>query len=65
MCQTLISGMMQEPDASVLERGSELDEQIMRLQCLVSYLLGKNEELRQRLATGLREGEQGFTGQRS
>jgi hypothetical protein len=65
VCQTLISGMMQEPDASVLEHGSELDEQIMRLQCLVSYLLEKNEELRQRLATGLRKGEQWFTGQRS
>jgi len=39
-----------EPDASALERGSELDEQIVRLQCLVSHLLEKNEEIRQRLA---------------
>ena len=56
MCQALISGRMQEPDASALERGSELDEQIVRLQCLVCHLLEKNEELRRRLATSLREG---------
>ncbi len=52
-------------DASALECGSELDEQILRLQCLVSYLLEKNEELRQRLATSVREGERRPTGQKS
>ena len=52
--------------ASELERGSELDEQIFRLQCLVSHLLEKNEELRQRLARQAsgKEGQR-FTGQRS
>jgi hypothetical protein len=48
--QTPTSDKTREPDASALERGSELDEQIFRLQCLVSHLLEKNEELRQRLA---------------
>ena len=61
MYQTSISGKTREPDASALERGSELDEQILRLQCLVSYLLEKNEELRQRLATSLRAEEQRST----
>jgi hypothetical protein len=65
VCQTLISGRMHQLDASALERRSELDEQILRLQCLVSHLLEKNEELRQRLATSLKEGEQRFTGQGS
>jgi hypothetical protein len=50
VCQTPTSDKTREPDASALERGSELDEQIFRLQCLVSHLLEKNEELRQRLA---------------
>lgn len=50
VCQTPASDKTREPDASALERGSELDEQIFRLQCLVSHLLEKNEELRQRLA---------------
>ena len=55
-----------EPDASALERGSELDEQIFRLQCLVSHLLEKNEELRQRLARQAsgKEGQR-FIGERS
>lgn len=55
MCQIFISGRTLEPDVSASERGSELDEQIYRLQCLVVYLLGKNEELRRRLATGTRD----------
>ena len=55
MCQTPISGKMREPDASAWARGSELAEQILRLQCLVSYLLEKNEELRQQLSTRLKE----------
>jgi hypothetical protein len=50
VCQTPTSDKTREPDAFALERGSELDEQIFRLQCLVSHLLEKNEELRQRLA---------------
>jgi hypothetical protein len=57
VCQAPIPDKMREPDASALERGSELDEQIFQLQCLVSYLLEKNEELRQRLAASLREGK--------
>jgi hypothetical protein len=57
MCQKPISGKTQEPDARASERGSELDEQIFRLQCLIAYLLEKNEELRHRLATGPREGK--------
>jgi hypothetical protein len=54
------------PDASALEHGSELDEQIFRLQCLVSHLLEKNEEIRQRLsrqASG--QEEERFTRHRS
>jgi hypothetical protein len=52
--------------AYAVERGSELDEQIFRLQCLVCQLLEKNEELRQglvRQASG-KEGQR-FIGQRS
>jgi hypothetical protein len=65
VCQTPTSDNTREPDASALERGSELDEQIFRLQCLVSHLLEKNEELRQRLARQAsgKEGQR-FTGQR-
>ena len=49
MYQIPTSDKSRELDASALERGSELDEQIFRLQCLVSHLLEKNEELRQSL----------------
>ncbi len=55
MCQTSISGKMQEPDALAWEREPELVEQIFRLQCLVTCLLEKNEELRQQLSTRLKE----------
>src|ERR1700719_1231231 len=66
VCQTPTSDKTREPDASALECGSELDEQIFRLQCLVSHLLEKNEELRQRLARQAlgKEGPR-FIGQRS
>jgi hypothetical protein len=66
VCQTPTSDKTREPDASALERGSELDEQIFRLQCLVSHLLEKNEEIRQRLARQA-SGKEGprFIGQRS
>jgi hypothetical protein len=66
VCQTPTSDKTREPDASALEHGSELDEQIFRLQCLVSHLLEKNEELRQRLARQAsgREGQR-LIGQRS
>jgi hypothetical protein len=65
VCQTPTSDKTREPDASAPERGSELDEQIFRLQCLVSHLLEKNEELRQRLARQAsgKEGQR-FIGQR-
>ena len=66
LCQTPTSDTTREPDASATERGSELDEQICRLQSLVSHLLEKNEELRQRLARQAsgKEGQR-FIGQRS
>jgi len=63
--QKPISDRTREPDASALDRGSELDEQIFRLQCLVSHLLEKNEELRQRFARQASgKEEQRFIGQR-
>lgn len=51
-----ISGTARHPNGSRSESGSELDEQIFRLQCLVCYLLEKNEELRHLLTTTLRDG---------
>jgi hypothetical protein len=41
-----------EPDASPPGRVVALEEQILRLQYLVSYLLEANEGLRQQLADG-------------
>lgn len=51
MYQTSNLCKMRQGDPSTAEGGPELDQQIFRLQWLVSYLLEKNEELRQRLAT--------------
>ena len=65
MYQIPTSDKTREPETSARERGPELDEQIFRLQCLVSHLLEKNEELRQRLARQAsgKEGQR-FIGQR-
>ncbi len=53
--QTSISNKATEPDACPSKRRLELEEQIFRLQFLVSYLIEKNEQLRQRLARCPRE----------
>jgi hypothetical protein len=50
MYQTAISGRTGEPEVPAQEHRAALEEQILRLQHLVSCLLEKNERLRQRLA---------------
>jgi len=49
--QTSILCKMRQGDLSTAGGGPEFNQQIFRLQWLVSYLLEKNEELRKRLAT--------------
>jgi hypothetical protein len=56
MYQTPVSGRTGEPEVPAQEQRVALDEQILRLQYLVSCLLEKNERLRQRLAA--RRGEE-------
>ncbi len=50
MYQTAISGRTGEAEVSAQQHRATLEEQILRLQCLVSCLLEKNERLRQQLA---------------
>lgn len=49
VCQIYILHDTKKPDASAPGREAELEEQIVRLQYLVSYLLETNEGLRQQL----------------
>lgn len=44
-----------EPDVPTPGRVSELEGQILRLQCLVSHLIERNEELRQQIAARFNE----------
>jgi hypothetical protein len=54
--QHLIHSAMREDDKYELDHRRSLEEQILRLQCLVAYLLEKNEQLRRVTAS---QGERG------
>ena len=49
MNQTAISGRTGEPEVLTQEHAAAIEEEILRLECLVSCLLEKNERLRQQL----------------
>jgi hypothetical protein len=56
MGQHLILSAMREDDNYEFDHRRSLEEQILRLQCLVAYLLEKNEQLRRVTAS---QGERG------
>jgi hypothetical protein len=56
MRQHLILSAMREDDNYEFDHRRSLEEQILRLQCLVAYLLEKNEQLRRVTAS---QGERG------
>jgi hypothetical protein len=56
MGQHLILSAMREEDNYEFDHRRSLEEQILRLQCLVAYLLEKNEQLRRVTAS---HGERG------